>query len=261
MTAETQVTSPRRSREPAGPEPGTTARLPRMRKLIASRMVESLQLAAQLTAVQEVDVTEVVALRSRVKGRFLEQEGIGLTYLPFFALALVEAAREHPQFNASIDTEAGQITYHDGVHLGVAVDTPRGLVVPVVRDAHQQTLPELARSIADVADRVRSGRIGPDELTGSTITLSNIGGAGSLTDTPILNYPEVAILGTGAIVRRPRVVTAPEGAEVVAIRSVCSLPLTYDHRLIDGADAGRFLSTMRQRLEAADFCGQLAAYS
>lgn len=223
-------------------------------------MTESLRIAAQLTAVQEVDVTAVAELRNRTKQNFLTAEGIPLSYLPFFIRALVEAAQEFPRFNASLDETGTQVTYHAGVHLGIAVDTPRGLMVPVLRNAQGMSIPELARGVATLAARVRDGLAGPDELTGSTITLSNIGGAGSLTDTPIINYPEVAILGTGAVVRRPRVVTADDGAETIAIRSVCALPLTYDHRLIDGADAGRFLAAIRRRLEGAEFSAELAAY-
>ena len=216
-------------------------------------MSESLRETAQLTAVQEVDVTAIAKVRARVKDSFKQREGISLTYLPFFARALVEASVEFPQFNASLDLENNQIEYHASVHLGVAVDTPRGLMVPVIRNAEDMTVPELARAIADIAHRVRSGTIGPDELTGSTISLSNIGGAGSLTDTPILNFPEVAILGTGAVVRRPWVVAGADEEETIAVRSVCSLPLTYDHRLIDGADAGRFLTAIRRRLENTEF--------
>ncbi|MDK1361091.1 2-oxo acid dehydrogenase subunit E2 [Arthrobacter sp. zg-Y1219] len=259
MTAETDAAGSR-PRVSEGLEAGTTARLPRMRRIIASRMTESLRIAAQLTAVQEADVTAVAELRNRVKGSFLEVEGAPLSYLPFFIRALVEAGQEFPRFNASIDETGTQVTYHAGVHVGIAVDTPRGLVVPVLRDAQAMSIPEIARGVAALAGRVREGLAGPDELTGSTITLSNIAGAGTLTDTPIINYPEVAILGTGAVVRRPRVVAADDGTESILIRSVCSLPLTYDHRLIDGADAGRFLAAIRRRLEAADFTADLAAY-
>lgn len=259
MAANTGVTGAP-LRIPGAPVAGTTVRLPRMRRIIAARMTESLRTAAQLTAVQEVDVTAVAELRNRVKKTFLEVEGISLTYLPFFVRALIEAAQAFPQFNASIDAAETQVSYHAGVHVGIAVDTPRGLVVPVLRDAQRMRIPDIARGIADAAGRVRDGLAGPDELTGSTITLTNIGGAGSLTDTPILNYPEVAILGTGAVVRRPRAVATSDGGETVAVRSVCSLPLTYDHRLIDGADAGRFLAAIRRRLESADFAAELAEY-
>lgn len=248
-------------RGPEAAEAGTTVRLPRMRRIIASRMTESLRVAAQLTAVQEVDVTALAELRNRTKANFLAVEGIPLSYLPFFVHALAEACVAFPRFNASIDEAGARVTYHAGVHIGIAVDTPRGLVVPVLRNAQTMAIPQIARGIATLAARVRESLAGPDELTGSTITLSNIGGAGTLTDTPIINYPEVAILGTGAVVRRPRVIPSGDGAETITIRSVCALPLTYDHRLIDGADAGRFLAAIRRRLEAADFSSDLARYA
>lgn len=257
MTAHTSVSG---ARSIAAPEAGTTVRLSRMRKIIASRMTESLQKTAQLTTVQEVDVTAISELRDQVKEQFRATEGVSLSYLPFFVRALAEACQEFPRFNASIDEAGTHVTYHSGVHLGIAVDTPRGLVVPVLRDAQDMTIVEIAHGIASLADRVRRDQAGPDELSGSTITLSNIGSAGSLTDTPIINYPEVAILGTGAVIRRPRVIADGNGIESIAIRSVCSLPLTYDHRLIDGADAGRFLSSIRKRLETEPFAVELAAY-
>lgn len=234
--------------------------MPRIRKLIASRMTESLRLTAQLTAVQEVDVTALAELRGRAKVAYREKENGSLTFLPFFARALARAAVEFPDFNASISASGSEIVYHSSVSLGVAVDTPRGLVVPVISEADQRTVPQLAQAIADVAARVRSNKIGTEELSGSTITISNIGAAGTLTDTPILNYPEVAILGTGAVVKRPRVIVDTDGTETIAIRSVCSLPLTYDHRLVDGADAGRFLTSIRTFLEAADFEDELSDY-
>jgi pyruvate dehydrogenase E2 component (dihydrolipoamide acetyltransferase) len=238
---------------------GTTQKLPRIRKVIARRMTESLQKTAQLTAVQEADVTDIVELRARAKDGFRDREGIALTYLPFFCRALVEACLAHPEFNASIDEEEKYVSYHGSVDLGVAVDTPNGLMVPVIRGAEGLSVTEIAHAIADLAARVRAGSLGPEDLSGSTITVSNIGGAGSLTDTPILNYPEVAILGTGAIVRRARVVAGDSGEEL-AIRSVASLPITYDHRLIDGAAAGRFLTTVRDRLRASNFEADLAMY-
>ncbi|MEV6348277.1 2-oxo acid dehydrogenase subunit E2 [Actinoplanes sp. NPDC051851] len=243
----------------APPLAGHRKPLSRIRRIIARRMRESLGATAQLTAVHEADVSDLVALRERAKSTFREKEGISLTFLPFFCRAVSEACTEHPEFNASLDENEKEVIYHPTVHLGVAVDTPAGLLVPVIRDTGDKTVPQLARAIADLAERARSGRSSPDELSGSTITISNIGGAGSLTETPILNYPEVAILGTGAIVRRPRVLSGPDGEQIVA-RSVCSLPLTYDHRLIDGAAAGRFLTTVRRLLTADRFEAELAAY-
>ncbi|WP_204164798.1 2-oxo acid dehydrogenase subunit E2 [Rhodococcus oxybenzonivorans] len=242
------------------PQRGSTVKLSRLRKVISTRMLESLRVSAQLTTVQEVDVTAVSELRNATKEAFKQVEGISLTYLPFFAKAAVEVLGHFPQLNASVDDAATHVTFHDTVNLGIAVDTPRGLFVPVIRDAQTLTLPELSRSIADIAERVRSNAIKPAELSGSTFTITNIGSAGSLLDTPIINQPEVAILGTGAIRREPKVVVRPDGEETVAIRSVCYLPLTYDHRLIDGADAGRFLAAVKARIETDDFAAALASY-
>jgi 2-oxoglutarate dehydrogenase E2 component (dihydrolipoamide succinyltransferase) len=216
-------------------------------------MVESLQTAAQLTTVVEVDVTRIARLREIAKADFEAREGVKLSFLPFFAIATVEALKQHPVVNASIDTKAGTITYYDAEHLGIAVDTERGLLVPVVRDAGDLNLGGLARKIADVANRTRNNQVNPDELSGGTFTITNIGSQGALFDTPILVPPQAAMLGTGAIVKRPRVVVDDNGNESIGVRSVCYLPLTYDHRLIDGADAGRFLTTIKRRLEEAAF--------
>ncbi len=244
---------------PAGVSPlrGRTEKMSRLRRVIAARMVESLQISAQLTTVVEVDVTNVARLRDRAKEGFLAREGVRLTFLPFFAKAAVEALKSHPSVNASIDTERGEITYHDAEHLGVAVDTERGLLVPVVRDAGDLNLAGLARKINDLAERTRSSQITPDELSGGTFTVTNTGSRGALFDTPIINQPQVAILGTGAVVKRPVVVAHPELGETIAIRSVAYLALTYDHRLVDGADAARFLTTVKNRLEEGDFAAEL----
>jgi len=241
-----------------GPQPGTTARLPRLRQLIAQRMTESLRVSAQLTTVQEVDLTRVARLRACAKDEFARRTGSNLTFLPFFARAAVEALTQFPALNASIDASGEQVTYHEHVHLAIAVDTPRGLLVPVIRNAEDLNLAGLARRIADVAARTREARIGPDELSGGTFTITNIGSAGALFDTPIVNQPQVAILGTGKITKRPVVVTGPDGEDVIAIRSLCFLPLTYDHRLVDGADAGRFVSAVRERLEEGAFEADLS---
>ncbi|MDT7576320.1 MAG: hypothetical protein QOH17_2653, partial [Pseudonocardiales bacterium] len=247
--------APKQAAQPAagGPQPGTTVKLPRLRQVIAQRMTESLHVSAQLTTVQEVDVTRVARLRDRVKADFERREGVKLTFLPFFAKAAVEALKQFPAVNASINDETKEVTYHGHVHLAIAVDTPRGLLVPVIKNAEDLNIAGLAKKIADVAARTRDSKIGPDELSGGTFTITNIGSVGALFDTPIINQPQVAILGTGGIVRRPRVVDGPDGEPVIAIRSVCYLPLTYDHRLVDGADAGRFVSAIRARLEAGEF--------
>jgi 2-oxoglutarate dehydrogenase E2 component (dihydrolipoamide succinyltransferase) len=247
--------APKQAAQPAagGPQPGTTVKLPRLRQVIAQRMTESLHVSAQLTTVQEVDITRVARLRDRVKADFERREGVKLTFLPFFAKAAVEALKQFPAVNASINDETKEVTYHGHVHLAIAVDTPRGLLVPVIKNAEDLNIAGLAKKIADVAARTRDSKIGPDELSGGTFTITNIGSVGALFDTPIINQPQVAILGTGGIVRRPRVVDGPDGEPVIAIRSVCYLPLTYDHRLVDGADAGRFVSAIRARLEAGEF--------
>jgi pyruvate dehydrogenase E2 component (dihydrolipoamide acetyltransferase) len=236
-----------------GPEPGTTVKMPRLRQVIAQRMTESLRVSAQLTTVQEVDVTRIAALRARAKGEFERREGVKLTFLPFFAKATVEALKAFPQVNSSINEETKEVTYHGAVHLAIAVDTPRGLLVPVIKNAEDLNIAGLARRIADVAQRTRDAKIGPDELSGGTFTITNIGSAGALFDTPIINQPQVAILGTGKITKQPTVVTGPDGDDVIAIRSVCYLPLTYDHRIVDGADAGRFVSAIKARLEEGAF--------
>jgi pyruvate dehydrogenase E2 component (dihydrolipoamide acetyltransferase) len=236
---------------------GTTERISRLRQLIATRMVESLQTSAQLTTVVEADVTAIARLRVRAKRDFEAREGVKLSFLPFFALAAVEALKVHPKLNAVIDTQAGQITYHDAEHLGIAVDTDRGLTVPVIHNAGDLNIGGLARKIADLAARTRSGQVSPDELAGGTFTLTNTGSRGALFDTPIINQPQVAILGTGTVVKRPVVVEDPRLGEVIAVRSTVYLALTYDHRLVDGADAARFLSTVRNRLEEGAFEAEL----
>jgi 2-oxoglutarate dehydrogenase E2 component (dihydrolipoamide succinyltransferase) len=229
----------------------------RLRKVIAERMVESLQTSAQLTTVVEVDVTRISALRARVKKDFLAREGVNLTFLPFFCKASVEALKQFPQLNASIDMAAGTVSYHEEENLGIAVDTDRGLLVPVVRNAGDLNIAGLARRIADLAERTRTNKVSPDELSGGTFTVTNTGSRGALFDTPIVNQPQVAILGTGAIVKRPIVTQDESGQDVIAIRSMVYLALSYDHRLVDGADAARFLSTMKTRLEEASFDADL----
>ena len=242
----------------ASPLRGRTEKMSRLRRIIAERMVESLHTSAQLTTVVEVDVTRIAALRTRAKADFEQREGVKLTFLPFFAKATVEALKAHPTVNASIDTTAGTITYHDAEHLGIAVDTDRGLLVPVIRDAGDLNIAGLARRIADLAERTRTNAISPDELSGGTFTITNTGSRGALFDTPIINQPQVAILGTGAVVKRPVVVADADGNESIAVRSMAYLALTYDHRLVDGADATRFLTTIKGRLEAGAFEADLS---
>ena len=224
----------------------------RMRSVIAKRMVESLQISAQLTTVVEADVTRLARLRDRAKRDFEAREGVRLSFLPFFAQATVEALKQHPRVNASIDTEQGEITYHGAEHLGIAVDTERGLLVPVIHEAGDLNIAGLARRIADLAERTRANKITPDEMSGGTFTISNTGSRGALFDTPIILQPQVGILGTGSVVKRPVVLSGDDG-DTIAVRSITYLALSYDHRLVDGADAARFLNTIKQRLTDAAF--------
>jgi pyruvate dehydrogenase E2 component (dihydrolipoyllysine-residue acetyltransferase) len=234
---------------------GTTQRMSRPRQVIAQRMVESLHVSAQLTTVVEADVTAIARLRDQAKQDFETREGVKLSFLPFFALAAVEALKVHPKLNAVIDGD--QVTYHDAEHVGIAVDTERGLMVPVIHNAGDLNIGGLARKISDLANRTRSGQVAPDELAGGTFTLTNTGSRGALFDTPIINQPQVAILGTGTVVKRPVVVEDPALGEVIAVRSMVYLALTYDHRLVDGADAARFLTTVKNRLGEGAFEAEL----
>src|SRR5262245_32610764 len=257
--------SPQVAPQPAGavtrgaPSPlrGRTEKLSRPRQLIAKRMVESLRVSAQLTTVVEADITRIARLRERAKRSFEAREGVKLSFLPFFVLAAVEALKQYPMVNAVIDTDKGEVTYHDVEHMGIAVDTERGLMVPVIKNAGDLNLAGIARKIADLADRTRNSKITPDELGGGTFTLTNTGSRGALFDTPIINQPQVGILGTGAVVKRPVVVDDADLGETIAIRSMVYLALTYDHRLVDGADAARFLAAVKQRLEEGAFEAEL----
>ncbi|TDW75585.1 2-oxoglutarate dehydrogenase, E2 component, dihydrolipoamide succinyltransferase [Kribbella pratensis] len=232
---------------------GTTEKMSRIRKAIATHMVNSLKVSAQLTTVVEVDVTEIAKLRNAKKAEFEAREGTKLSFLPFFALAAVDALKQYPKLNASIDEEKGEITYHAAEHLGIAVDVERGLMVPVVHNAGDLNIAGLAKKIADLADRTRNNKVLPDEMAGGTFTITNTGSRGALFDTPILNQPQVGMLGTGAVVKRPVVITHPELGETIAIRQMVYLALTYDHRLVDGADAARYLTAVKKRLEEAQF--------
>jgi pyruvate dehydrogenase E2 component (dihydrolipoamide acetyltransferase) len=232
---------------------GTTEKMSRLRQTIAKRMVESLQVAAQLTATVEVDLTEISQIRAKVKDDFKKRESATLSYLPFIAKAAIEALKVYPKVNATIDTEERTITYPDTEHLGIAVDTEKGLLVPVIKDAGDLSVGGLAKRIADLAARTRQNKVTPDELVGGTFTITNYGSAGTLMDTPIINQPQVAILGTGALVRRPVVISDARLGQVIAVRDIMYLSLSYDHRLVDGAEAARFLSTLKARLEEGDF--------
>ena len=235
----------------ASPLRGTTVTMSRLRKVIAARMVESLQVSAQLTTVIEVDVTKISRLRDRAKASFEAREGVKLSFLPFFSVAVCEALKVHPVLNSSV--EGDQITYHGAEHLGIAVDTERGLLVPVIHNAGDLNMGGIARKISDLAARTRDNKVSPDELGGGTFTITNTGSRGALFDTPIINQPQVAILGLGAVVKRPMVVRGEDGGETIAIRSMVYLGLSYDHRVVDGADAARFLVTLKERLEQGAF--------
>ena len=235
----------------ASPLRGTTVTMSRLRKVIAARMVESLQVSAQLTTVIEVDVTKIARLRDKSKATFEAREGVKLSFMPFFAVAVCEALKQHPVLNSSV--EGDQIIYHGAEHLAIAVDTERGLLVPVIHNAGDLNMGGVARKIADLAARTRDNKVTPDELGGGTFTLTNTGSRGALFDTPIINQPQVAILGLGAIVKRPMVVKGEDGGETIAIRSMVYLALSYDHRVVDGADAARFLVTLKERLEGGSF--------
>jgi len=265
-SAETAPPQPAAAPAPAAPAPasvepsrlrGTTEKMSRLRQTIARRMVESLQVSAQLTATVEVDLTAISRIRAQVKEEFKRREGATLSYLPFITKAAIEALKVHPKVNATIDTEAQTITFPDAEHVGIAVDTAKGLLVPVIKDAGDLGIAGLARRIGDLAARTRQNKVTPDELTGGTFTITNYGSAGTLMDTPIINQPQVAILGTGALVKRPVVISDPPLGEVIAVRDMMYVSLSYDHRLVDGADAARFLSTLKHRLEEGDFGAEL----
>ncbi|HEY4616299.1 MAG TPA: 2-oxoglutarate dehydrogenase, E2 component, dihydrolipoamide succinyltransferase, partial [Citricoccus sp.] len=236
---------------------GTTEKAPRIRQTIAKRMRESLDVSAQLTQVHEVDMTRIATLRNRAKNDFQRQNGVKLTFLPFITQAVAEALKQHPKLNAEYNAETSEITYHSSEDIAIAVDTEKGLFVPVISDAGSLNLSGVAAKIADVAERTRNNKISPDELSGGTFSITNFGSVGALFDTPIINQPNVAILGVGTIVKRPCVITDQDGNDVIAVRHMMYLSLTYDHRLVDGADAGRFLQTVKARLEEGEFSHEL----
>src|SRR5690625_2431041 len=236
---------------------GTTEKATRIRQVIADRMVESLETSAQLTQVHEIDMTRIVNLRNQVKERFKAENGANLTFLAFITQATTEALRAHPALNAQYNAETKEITYHGSEDIAIAVDTERGLMVPVIKGAGNLNLAGIASSIADLASRTRDNKVKPDELSGGTFSITNLGSFGALFDTPAINQPQVAILGPGNIVKRPVVISDGESNGVIAIRHMMYLSLTYDHRIVDGADAGRFMTTLKNRLEAAEFGGQL----
>ena len=235
---------------------GTTVKVNRIREITAAKMVEALQISAQLTHLQEVDMTKVAELRKKVKPEFQAKYGVNLTYLPFFVKATVEALVSHPNVNASYNAETKEMTYHTDVNIAIAVDTERGLLTPIIHKAQELTLPQIAQAIVDLADRARNNKLKPNDLVGATFTITNIGSEGALSDTPILVPPQAGILGTAAIQKRPVVVTE-DGVDAISIRQMCYIPFTYDHQVVDGADAGRFTATIKDRLETGNFAADL----
>ncbi|RXZ67612.1 2-oxoglutarate dehydrogenase, E2 component, dihydrolipoamide succinyltransferase, partial [Agromyces albus] len=250
QTAPAAAAAPARPALETSPLRGTTVPMTRLRKVVAERAVVSMQSTAQLTSVVEVDVTRVARLRDKVKGRFQEATGNKLSFLPFFALAAAEALRAYPIINSTVDGDT--IVYPAQENMSIAVDTERGLLTPVIRDAGEQNIAGLAAQIADLAERTRNNQLKPDELSGGTFTLTNTGSRGALFDTPVVFLPQSAILGTGIVVKRP-VIISEDGSDAIAVRSMVYLALSYDHRIIDGADAARFLTAVKARLEEGAF--------
>jgi 2-oxoglutarate dehydrogenase E2 component (dihydrolipoamide succinyltransferase) len=235
---------------------GQTVKMSRIRKVIAENMMKALHSQAQLSSVVEVDVTKIMKLRARAKESFLATEGVKLSPMPFFVKAAAEALKAHPSINAKINDD-GTITYHDTENIGIAVDSEQGLMVPVIKGAGDLNIAGIAKKTAELAGKVRNKKISPDDLSGGTFTISNTGSRGALFDTIIVNYPQVAELGIGATVRRPVVINHPDLGETIAIRDMVYLTLSYDHQLVDGADAARYLSDVKARLEAGEFEGDL----
>jgi pyruvate dehydrogenase E2 component (dihydrolipoamide acetyltransferase) len=243
---------------PQTPSPlrGQTVKLTRIRKVIAQNMMKALHNQAQLSTVVEVDVTRIMKLRARAKESFLAREGTKLSPMPFFVKAAAEALKVHPAVNAKLNDD-DTVTYHDVENIGIAVDSEKGLMVPVIKGAGDLSLAGIAKKTAELAGKVRSGKLSPDDMGGGTFTISNTGSRGALFDTIIVNYPQVAELGIGATVRRPVVINHPELGETIAIRDMVYLTLSYDHQLVDGADAARYLADVKARLEAGEFEGEL----
>ena len=240
---------------PISSQRGTSEPMSRLRKVLAERAVASMVSSAQLTTVVEVDVTRIAEMRKNIQARFTAATGTKLNFMPFFFLASAEALRSHPKLNASIEGET--IHYHPSENISFAVDTERGLLTPVIRDAATLSLAQIAQQIADLASRTRENKLKPDEMMGGTFTLTNTGSRGALFDTPVVFLPQVAILGTGVVQKRPVVITGSDGQESIAIRSMVYLALSYDHRLVDGADASRYLVDVKARLEEANFQNNL----
>ncbi|MHA4813346.1 2-oxoglutarate dehydrogenase, E2 component, dihydrolipoamide succinyltransferase [Streptomyces aculeolatus] len=237
----------------ASPLRGQTVKMPRIRKVIGDNMMRALHEQAQLSTVVEVDVTRIMRMRARAKDAFAQREGVKLSPMPFFVKAAVQALKAHPVVNARINEDEGTISYFDTENVGIAVDTEKGLMTPVIKGAGDLNIAGIARKTAELAGKVRNNKITPDEVSGATFTISNTGSRGALFDTIIVPPNQVAILGLGATVKRPTVVDHPDLGETIAVRHMTYLTLSYDHRLVDGADAARYLGAVKGLLEAAEF--------
>ena len=254
-SAPAAAASPATTAGTASPLRGTTVKMSRIRTLTADKMMESLHGMAQLTSIVEVDCSRIWNLRAKAKDAFEAREGAKLTFLPFFTKAVADALVEHAFLNASVVD--GSIVYHPSVNLSLAVDTEKGLMLPTLRDADSKSLADHARGIADLASRARSGGLKADEISGGTFSITNTGSGGTLLDTPIVPSPQVGILATTIIEKRVVVGRGPQGEDVLSIKPMCYLPLSYDHRIVDGADAARFLQTVKARIEAGAFEAEL----
>ncbi|MFD8573030.1 2-oxoglutarate dehydrogenase, E2 component, dihydrolipoamide succinyltransferase [Streptomyces sp. NPDC059639] len=236
---------------------GQTVKLPRIRKAIADNMHKALQEQAQLSSVIEVDITKLMKLRNKAKDDFAAREGVKLSPMPFFVKAAVQALKAHPVINARLNYDEGTITYFDSENVGIAVDSEKGLMTPVIKGAGDLNIAGIAKKTAELANKVRTNKIAPDDLSGATFTISNTGSRGALFDTVIVPPNQVAILGIGATVKRPVVISDPELGDTIAVRDMTYVTLSYDHRLVDGADAARYLTTVKQILEAGEFTAEL----
>ncbi|EXU62001.1 dihydrolipoamide acetyltransferase [Streptomyces sp. PRh5] len=245
--------APKAAAQEVSPLRGQTIKMPRMRKVIGDNMMKALHSQAQLTSVVEVDVTKVMRLRARAKEAFAQREGVKLSPMPFFVKAAVQALKAHPAINARINEDDNTITYFDVENVGIAVDAEKGLMTPVIKNAGDLNIAGLSKKTAELAGKVRSNKITPDEVSGATFTISNTGSRGALFDTIIVPPNQVAILGIGATVKRPVVIDHPELGETIAVRDMTYVALSYDHRLVDGADAARYLTAVKEILEAGEF--------
>ncbi|HEY9439315.1 MAG TPA: 2-oxo acid dehydrogenase subunit E2, partial [Streptomyces sp.] len=244
--------APRTPKLEVSPLRGQTVKMTRMRKVIGENMMKALHSQAQLTSVVEVDITKVMRLRNEAKESFAAREGVKLSPMPFFVKAAAQALKAHPVVNARINDDEGTITYFDSENIGIAVDAEKGLMTPVIKGAGDLNIAGIAKKTAELAGKARGGGLTPDDMSGATFTISNTGSRGVLFDTVIVPPNQAAILGVGATVKRPAVIETPDGT-VIGVRSMTYLSLSYDHRLVDGADAARYLGAVKAILEAGEF--------